>query len=67
MAVQVMSLSNKSRKDQTGLKEFVDFHWTHHRSAPRYVPLLDFSAVKTRTDLSQDKTVTPPRIFSRVT
>ncbi|HHS14272.1 MAG TPA: hypothetical protein ENN03_10980 [bacterium] len=40
--LRVLSFGNETREDRKRLKRFVDFHWTHYRDDPQYVPLLDY-------------------------
>lgn len=40
--IEIIQFSNKSNKDKKLLKKFVDFHWTHYKNEPRFIPLLDY-------------------------
>ncbi|MBN1561920.1 hypothetical protein JW998_16835 [candidate division KSB1 bacterium] len=40
--IEIVSFSNQTRSDRQLLKKFVDFHWTHYRNDPQYIPLLDY-------------------------
>ena len=40
--VELVSFSNETKEDQSLLRQFVRFHWTHYRGDPQYIPLLDY-------------------------
>ncbi|MBN1479303.1 hypothetical protein JXA70_03415 [candidate division KSB1 bacterium] len=40
--MDLISFSNETKQDKILLKQFVDFHWTHYKDDPQYVPLLDY-------------------------
>jgi hypothetical protein len=40
--IEIISFSNQTKQDKKLLKQFVDFHWTHYKADPNYVPLLDY-------------------------
>ncbi len=41
-SLEIVSFSNRTRKDKRVLKEFVSFPWKHYRNDPNYIPLLDY-------------------------
>jgi GNAT superfamily N-acetyltransferase len=41
-SINIIQFSNKSSQDKKLLREFVDFHWSHYREEPRFIPLLDY-------------------------
>jgi hypothetical protein len=46
--VAIVEFSNTSREDLKLLRQFVDFHWSHYRGDPRYIPLLDYEYLGSR-------------------
>jgi hypothetical protein len=40
--VRIIQFSNKSAEDRRLLIKFVDFHWSHYKEDPSFVPLLDY-------------------------
>jgi hypothetical protein len=46
--VEISSFGNSSPADRAQLEPFVEFHWTHYRGEPQYVPLLDYEYLGSR-------------------
>jgi len=41
-AVSIVAFNNETKADRKLLKKFIDFHWSHYKNDPQYVPLLDY-------------------------
>lgn len=40
--IDIVAFSNETKQDRILLRQFVDFHWTHYKDDPQYIPLLDY-------------------------